>query len=280
MAVQADSSRIQWKSNKHFYQRFDQQVSWGTAQSNCQAIGAHLVTLTSGIERGFIYTEISSGNFWIGANDVPVDGRFTWVTGEKWVDEKWYWAGSGDYVYSNSNGFGLSSAGSTKIYICEWSANNYVGLVNVPDLNKNGSPEIAALYVDYITSKHVVKIRDPKTDKVINTLYFKSGFTQPPQGLVVIKDINGNRVPEIGVLYTEFGQPSVGIKDAKNDKVYINTLRFLDTNYSPKEISVYPDGNGNGYNDITVLGIRKLNNAPKAETRDSKTGKLLNDTQF
>ncbi|SJM92035.1 hypothetical protein CRENPOLYSF2_2510001 [Crenothrix polyspora] len=132
--------------------------------------------------------------------------------------------------------------------------------------------------MDYISGKHTVKIRDPKTDKVINTLYFKAGFTQPPQGLVVLKDINGNRVPEIGVLYTEFGQPSVGIKDAKNDKVLLDTLRFLDANYNPKEISVYPDGNG--YSDITVLGIRKTTNAPKAETRDSKTGKLLSDTPF
>lgn len=97
---------------------------------------------------------------------------------------------------------------------------------------------------------------------------------------MVLKDMNGNGVPEIGVVYSEFGQPSVGIKDAKNDKVLLNTLRFLTPSFNPKEISVYPDINGNGYNEITVLGIGKANNAPKAEMRDSKTGKVLSDTQF
>lgn len=255
----------------------------GTAQANCQAIGAHLVTVTSEAERGFIYEKVANNYFWIGASDAAVEGRFAWVTGERWVYEKW--SGSNrendDYVSSyQSSGWYTENNTTTRIYVCEWSANNYIGLANVPDLNGNGSPEIAALYVDYITSKHTVKIRDPKTDKVINTLYFKAGFTQPPQGLVVLKDMNGNRASEIGVLYTEFGQPSVGIKDAKNDRVYLNTLRFLDTAYNPKEISVYPDINGNGYSEITVLGVKRTNNAPKAEMRDSKTGKLLSDTLF
>jgi hypothetical protein len=48
----------------------------------------------------------------------------------------------------------------------------------------------------------------------------------------------------------------------------------------PKEITVTADSNNNGASEITVLGIGKANNMPKVETRDSKTGLLLNDTQF
>jgi hypothetical protein len=98
--------------------------------------------------------------------------------------------------------------------------------------------------------------------------------------LVVLKDINGNKVPEIGVLSFDGDYPAVDIKDAKNNNTYLKTIRFLNAAYNPKEISVYPDNNGNGYNDITVLGIHKSTNVPKAETRDSKTGALLYDTQF
>lgn len=285
-AVQADSQRVQWSSNKHFYQRFDQKVTWGTAQSNCQTRGAHLVTITSDIERSFV-SEITPGTeFWLGGSDAGVEGRFTWATGEKWSYEQPinYNQESSDYLHSYSVSFGTgwyaSSATYTTTYVCEWSTDTLVGVTNVPDFNGNKIPEIAVLYIDYKTGRHTVKIRDPKTGKVISTLLFKSGFAVPPAGPAVIKDTNGNKVPDIAVLYTEFGQPSVGIKDAKNDQVLLNTLRFLDSNYDPKEISVSPDLNGNGYNEITVLGTRKSNNAIKAETRDSKTGELLNNVAF
>ena len=282
--VQADSLRIQWNTNKHFYQRFDQEVTWANAKKNCETKGAHLVTITSDAERGFIYNSVSNSSSWIGASDATVEGKFAWVTGEKWIYEYWYDKGYGDYVWSminpyGSDGWETATASDTKIYICEWSSDNYVGLAVVPDLNNNGSAEIAALYVDYVTTKHTVKIRDPKTEAVLSTLIFKNGLTAP-YGLVSIADINGNGIPEIGVLYSEFGQPSVLIKDAKDNKTLLNTLRFLNGTYNPKEIAVSPDTNGNGSSEITVLGIGKNSNAPKAQTLDSDTGAILGDTMF
>lgn len=82
------------------------------------------------------------------------------------------------------------------------------------------------------------------------------------------------------MLYTEFGQPSVGIKDAENNSAYLKTLHFLTSGFNPKEITVSPDSNGNGSSEVTVLGISKTQNIPKAETRDSDTGLLLGDTTF
>lgn len=284
-AVQADTARIPWSGNKHIYQRFDQSITWDSAQGNCQAKGANLVTVTSAGENGFVKALAPNGPFWIGASDASVEGRFSWVTGEKWAYEKWYSGNSdtADYVslsaWSWELGWNLKTLTDGAGYICEWSVNNYIDLASVPDLNGNGIPEMAALYVDYVTGRHTVKITDPKTDKVISTLHFKNDL-KPPQGLVVLKDINGNKVPEIGVLYIEFGQPSVGIKDAKNDSAFLNTLHFLDTNFNPKAISLYPDINHNGYPEISVLGVFKTNNTLKAETRDSQTGAVLNDTKF
>lgn len=278
--VQADSLRIQWKTNQHFYQRFDQSVNWASAKKNCEALGAHLVTITSEAERGFIYNSLSNGQFWIGGSDAAVEGRFTWVTGEKWVYQYWRDNDGNDYVLSRFNeGWRVASATDTYTYICEWSADNYVGLAVLPDMNRNGSNEIATLYVDYVTTKHIVKIRDPKTETLLSTLTFKSGLTAP-QGLVALEDLDGNGVPEIGVLYSEFGQPSVKIKDAKNNKTYLNTIRFLAGGYAPQLITVSPDANNNGASEITVLGIHKSKNTPKAETRDSSTGALLGDTTF
>ncbi|MDD2802442.1 MAG: lectin-like protein, partial [Methylococcales bacterium] len=275
--VQADSQRIQWDNNKHFYQRFDQKITWTDARDKCVNKGAHLVTITSAEEGGFIYNNLYSNYFWIGASDAKVEGRFAWVTNEKWgydlVDDTDS-SGGEDYVYARNSGSSWQTGTITETvgtYICEWSADNYVGLAIVPDMNGNGSDEIAVLYIDYVTTKHTVKIRDPKTDKTLSTLTFKSGL-QAPQGVVALEDINGNGVSEIGVLYTEFGRPSVGIKDANNDKAYLNTLRFLNRAYTPVQITVSPDSNGNGSSEITVLGIGKTNKTPKAETRDSSTG--------
>jgi Lectin C-type domain len=291
-AVQADSLRLQWPVNKHFYQRFDQPLPWQAAQTKCRVSGGgHLVTITSDAERDFINNNVSkTGASWIGASDAVVNGKFTWVTGEAWryqsLPSNFKNAAAVDYLWANPYEWGSNKATDMNIYVCEWSSHIYLGLASVPDFNGNGVKEVAVLYIDYITQKHTVKIRDPKTDVTLSTLTFKSG-SPAPQGFVILSDLNGNRVPEVGVLYSEFagvysdfGQPSVVIKDAKNDKVYLKTVSFLNPSFTPKEITVTADSNNNGFSEITVLGMGKDNNAPKVETRDSKTGALLNDTQF
>jgi hypothetical protein len=295
-AVQADSDRIQWKDNQHFYQRFDQRLTWTEAKKACEMQGATLVTITSAAEQSFVVNSLGTfrqfEDFWIGASDAAKEGKYIWVTGEKFSYQNWYFFASfgdtNDYVdftfdrSSTSSGdytWNLWEGTANAGYICEWSANNYTAVTTVPDMNADGTAEIAALYVDYVNLKHTVVIRDPKADKVLNTLTFKSGAI-PPQGMVAIADINGNGIPEIGLLYTEFGVPSVVIKDASDNKTFLNPIRFLSNAYNPKEITVSPDSNGNGFSEITVLGIGKSKNDPKAETRDSSTGALLEDTKF
>ncbi len=291
--VQADGERIQWKNNLHFYQRFDQPATWANAKANCEAKSAHLATITNANEQGFIQNNLLTGLMNPSQVDLFIGGiyqsfKWQWITGEKWNYTNWL-PGSptgGDYIAFNPNpnyhfGTWWNAGSTTELggYICEWSTNNYIGLATVPDMNNNGSDEIAALYVDYVTSKHTVKIRDPKTDTVLSTLTFKNGLAAP-QGIVALEDLNSNGMSEIGVLYSEFGQPSVLIKDAKDNKAYLNSVRFLTNGFNPKQITVSPDTNGNGSSEITVLGIGKTNNNPKAETRDSSTGALLNDTAF
>lgn len=293
--AQADSQRIQWNNNGHFYQRFDQAVTWAIAKNKCETQGANLATITSVAENSFVYNSLNSNLtsswYFIGASDAQKEGAYAWVTGEKWSYQNWSagadFGDSYDYAairltsnYNDSSLWDSASANYIAGYICEWSRDNYVGMTVVPDLNNNGSDEIAALYVDYVTAKHTVKIKDPKTDALLSTLIFKTGLI-PPQGVVAINDLNGNGIPEIGVLYTEFGQAAVGIKDAKSNATLLNTLRFLGTAYWPSQITASPDSNGNGASEITVLGTGKTSDKkPKAETRDSQTGQLLGDTTF
>jgi Lectin C-type domain len=290
--VQADSLRVRWIGNGHFYQLFDTKpLTWFDAQTTCKSKGAHLATITSIAENSFIYANksvLDSNNayyYWIGATDAAKEGTHTWLNGEKLTYSHWVNTQAGTnynysfYSYANI-GFWLDgTANEVHAYLCEWSAHNFIDVAYVPDLNNNRISETAALYVDFVTGKHTVKIKDSQTQKVLNTLTFLTSLT-PPQGLVSLVDINGNRVPEIAVLYDQLNQPSVGIKDAKNNGALLKTIRFLGTGYEPKAITVTPDANGNGSNEITVLGISKANGTAASETRDSKTGALLKKTAF
>ena len=66
----------------------------------------------------------------------------------------------------------------------------------LPDLNSNGSPEVAVLFEG--GSSHV-HIRDGITDALISEIDFGD---DPVSAMVVIDDISGNGMPEIALLGT------------------------------------------------------------------------------
>ncbi len=293
-AAQADSARIKWIGNGHYYQLlYTPILTWFDAQKSCQQKGAHLATITSVAENSFIFskqigvwnTPFNYNSYWIGASDSSKEGTHNWVNNEKFDYKNWYsaqWDSLGSYtlyLYGAGGKWQDAPANSVNAYLCEWSNHNFVDVTSVPDINNNKFSETAALYVDFVSGKHTVKIKDPQTQTVLSTLTFLTSFN-PPQGLVAIADLNGNKVPEIAVLYSELNQPSVGIKDAKTNGALLKTLRFLGTGYEPKAITATPDTNGNGSSEITVLGINKTTGAAKSETRDSKTGAILKSIAF
>ncbi|MDD2723113.1 MAG: C-type lectin domain-containing protein [Methylovulum sp.] len=298
----ADSAKILWNTNGHYYQRFERgSVIWSNAKTACASLSGHLATITSQEEQGFIYSKLladRSTNNWyhIGGTDAASQFNWGWITGEPFSYEHWgyqepddrdgedylamrggTWSGiqGGWYdTFSSAEDFG---------YICEWSTQNYIGTALVPDLNKNGVDEIAGLFVDYKTGKHTVQIKDPLTDLVLSTLTFATNFL-PPQGLVALEDINANGIPEIGVLYTYVSNgvevPVVQIKDAKNNAVVLKNFVFLNSTFKAKAISASPDANGNGASEIVVLGIEKTTGKALAQIRDSKTGLYSNQAPF
>lgn len=291
-AALADSARIKSLANGHYYQEINNfQSSWSEAQAACKLQGAHLATITSEAENSFIYTYLRAPNdirTWIGGSDAVKEGTYTWVSGEKFAYSNFGILDTNpnnDYLslqfYSAPGKWLTAKALDTGYYICEWDTPSYIGITNVPDINNDGYDETAVLYIDIAVGVQTVKIRDPQTDTNLSTLTFLTSFT-PPHGLVGLNDLNGNAIPEIGVLFNDAvkNQPAVGIKDVKNNATLIKTILFLDNTYEPKIISVSPDSNANGADEITVLGINKTTGKAKSETRDSGTGALLNDTLF
>jgi hypothetical protein len=87
--------------NGHSYYRSTGNAFWLTAKANCEAMGGHLVTVTTSAENNFIYNLWPSG--WIGLTDEVNEGVWRWVTGETYSYTSWNPgepnnAGNEDYV--------------------------------------------------------------------------------------------------------------------------------------------------------------------------------------
>lgn len=87
--------------NGHSYYRSTGSAFWLTAKTNCEAMGGHLVTVTSAAENSFIFNLWPSG--WIGLTDEQTENVWKWVTGETYSYTSWNGgepnnAGNEDYV--------------------------------------------------------------------------------------------------------------------------------------------------------------------------------------
>lgn len=80
----------------HYYEIYDNVLSWQYAKSYCETKGGHLATITSSEENLAVMNAISQfGNldvvekYWLGGNDVVEEGNFQWITGEEWDYTNW-----------------------------------------------------------------------------------------------------------------------------------------------------------------------------------------------
>jgi len=70
--------------NGHDYQLFDEQMTWADAKAKCEAMGGHLVTITSQGEQDVVAAlkqKGYQGSYWIGLSGTKATG-FSWVNGE------------------------------------------------------------------------------------------------------------------------------------------------------------------------------------------------------
>ncbi|XP_052777861.1 perlucin-like [Mya arenaria] len=69
------------------YQVYTTPLNWSDAKSSCEALGAHLATITGSSETKFLEKMMSVGkhpsvHYWIGGSDAEEEARWEWVTGE------------------------------------------------------------------------------------------------------------------------------------------------------------------------------------------------------
>lgn len=77
----------------HYYEVINQSCSWKEAKKLCEEKGGHMVTITSHDEQLFIEKLVEEKgvmkHYWLGATDREEEGKWKWITGEKWGFTNW-----------------------------------------------------------------------------------------------------------------------------------------------------------------------------------------------
>jgi len=72
----------------HWYHAYDEAVSWRLAKSWCEALGGHLVTITS-VNENILVDRLTDRYSWIGLSDAKEEGTWVWMTGEPFAYANW-----------------------------------------------------------------------------------------------------------------------------------------------------------------------------------------------
>ena len=104
--------------NGHIYSLYNKNLSWSSAEAWCEAIGGHLVTITTQEEQNVVATLLTDAKlrqYYIGGSDSATEGTWKWVTEESWNYSKW---NSGEPNDTNS---GEDYATIYKDYSTSWN---------------------------------------------------------------------------------------------------------------------------------------------------------------
>ncbi len=146
------------------------------------------------------------------------------------------------------------------------------------DSNGNGSKEAAVLRVHPTTDAVNVLIKDTGTGRKVSRLGFDPQY--PPLKMVILSDLNGNGSDEVVVLGPKAGggnQKAV-VKDGKTNEL-IRRL-FFNKTFVAQDMDVCPDINGNGAQELVMLGKRESDGKLKAFIKDARTGELIGRINF
>jgi cysteine-rich repeat protein len=110
-------------ATNHCYRLIASSATWHDARDGCTSLspGYDLAAISSDVELAFVVSQLptppSSTRFWIGANDLQVEGTFTWSNGEPWGFTAWATDEPND---TNMN----EDCGEMRTYTTEWLWND------------------------------------------------------------------------------------------------------------------------------------------------------------
>ncbi len=149
---------------------------------------------------------------------------------------------------------------------------------SLADHTGNGAEEVAILRVK--SNNHAVNVllRDTKTGQGLGSLGFDRNY--PPTQLLTIADVNGNGADEVVVYGQRFvgGTQKAQIKDSKT-KALIRVV-FFDKNFVGQDITTCADINGNGTEELVLLGKRARDGKLRVIVKDAKSGVNIGVVDF
>lgn len=75
--------------NGHEYKLTSDAISWFNAEDEAIAWGGHLVTINDQSEETWLVSTFGTDVFWIGFNDIDVEGTWVWSSGEAVTYTNW-----------------------------------------------------------------------------------------------------------------------------------------------------------------------------------------------
>ena len=148
VAGNALAEPVENPANGHFYSvvEADSGASnyWEDVELKAQGIGGHLVTINDAAEQAWIYDTLvkeSNRNYWIGLNDILVEGTFAWPDNEAYSYQNWKpaWHNTAtkDYAFMRESDGGLWDIGYKSDY--------RIGIAEMPSVAPE--PISSALFV-------------------------------------------------------------------------------------------------------------------------------------
>ena len=293
-----------WAVNGHCYQNItSSEITWSDAKAAAQDMNfrgaqGHLATITSQEEQDFVHSltppleqipPFGGNRGWIGAFQAADGEPFEWVTGEPFIYENWrVGEPRGDYRnnyvelnwelqdWNDTADFDPAIDGFLMEYPVA-AGNAYVDLTNLPDINGNGSPELAALRILSDGAPNII-VTDSDTNEHIKEISFDAS-AKTPKGITGLLDINGNGSPEVAVLLVKpNGTGQVVIRDAETG-AYLGSTSFFGKNWQAKAITSQ-DLDGDGVSEISVLAEKDDGTEVVIQLKDSITGDEMNWIQL
>jgi hypothetical protein len=154
-----------------------------------------------------------------------------------------------------------------------------VAMAVLDDVNGNGTADIAVLGIGRDNGNLRVTVKDAFTGRFVKHIWFSRTFT--PIRLLTVADLNGNGSQELALLgYDPINRRAkVELRDGRFGS-FIRNVWFGDDEYEPLDMALVGDSNGDGIDEIAILGRNPANGNAKVAIKDLKTGLWVNQVWF
>ena len=123
-----------------------------------------------------------------------------------------------------------------------------------------------------------VLVKDTQTGRKVSRLGFDPNYA--PIKMAVLSDINGNGSEEVVVFGQRInaGNHKAWVKDGRTGESLSQV--FFSKQFAGQDLDVCPDINGNGSQELVMLGRRESDGKLRAFIKDAKTGELIGRINF